>query len=144
MTARRFEIFVIIVIIAVIGIVYAFKENATFNPKTVSQDTNTQQNTGGEGQNNSAADALPQVPSTVITYQGVDGKNALEILKATHKVELKSYSFGDMVISIDGIAPNPSTHFWSMYVNGEMSQVGASQYQTKSTDTIKWQLDEIK
>lgn len=132
MTARRLEIFVIIVIIAVIGIVYAFKENASFSPQVAQKDT--AENTT----------ALQQVPSTVVTYQGQDGQNALDILKATHKVEVKSYSFGDMVVSIDGIAPNPATHFWSFYVNGEMSQVGASQYQTKSTDVIKWQLDEIK
>src|SRR5688500_4240415 len=110
MTARRFEIFVIIVIIAVIGIIYAFKEDVTLSPQVANRDNNSQNIS-------TDADEQKQVPATVITYQGQDGKTALEILKTTHQVEVKSYSFGDMVVSIDGIAPNPATHFWAMYVN---------------------------
>lgn len=135
MTARRLEIFVIIVIIAVIGIVFAFKQNLNMDP-ALNQNPAVQNDQARE------TDESVQVPASVITYQGQDGKNALELLQAAHRVEVKSYSFGDLVTSINGIAPD-STHFWAMYVNGQFSQVGASAYQTKSSDQIRWQIDAV-
>ncbi len=135
MTARRLEIFVIIVIIAVIGIVFAFKQNLNMDPAL-------SQNPAVQNDQTRETDESVQVPASVITYQGQDGKNALELLQAAHRVEVKSYSFGDLVTSINGIAPD-STHFWAMYVNGQFSQVGASAYQTKSTDQIRWQIDAV-
>jgi hypothetical protein len=78
-----------------------------------------------------------------VTYKGVEGKTALELLKASHKVETKTYEgIGELVTSIDGVAPD-SKHFWALYVNDAQSQVGASQYVTKATDTITWKLEEI-
>jgi hypothetical protein len=126
---RKIEIFIIVAVIALVGIVYAFKKPAlapTTNNANISQNDNQQ-----------------QVPSSVIEYKGEDGKNALELLKATHRVDAQHYSFGDLVTGIDGIAPDPN-HFWAMYVNGEFSQVGASAYVTKNSDTIRWQIDEVK
>jgi hypothetical protein len=124
MTAKRLEIFVIVVIIAVIGLIYAFTQKPVLAP------------TNG--------DANEQiVASDKVEYQGVDGKSALELLKQYHNAEIKSYSFGDMVVGIDGKVPDDK-HFWAMYINDQFSQVGASQYITKNSDTIKWQMDEIK
>lgn len=77
-----------------------------------------------------------------VSYRGVEGKNALEILKETHQVETQSFSFGEMVQSIDGVKA-PATHFWAFYVNDELAQVGAGDYQTKPTDTLKWKLEAI-
>lgn len=77
-----------------------------------------------------------------ITYQGVEGVSALDTLKATHEVETQSFSFGELVQSIDGVKA-PSTHFWSFLVNGEQAQVGAGDYIAKSTDTISWKLEAI-
>lgn len=74
-----------------------------------------------------------------ISYKGVQGKTALQLLQGSHKVGLKHYSFGDMVTSIDGIAGN-GPKYWSFYVNGKLSDVGASAYQTKATDTLSWRL----
>jgi len=84
-----------------------------------------------------------QSQSTEISYQGVDGKNALELLKAGHQVEVKHFDFGDMVQSIDGISP-ASDEFWALYINGQLSQVGADAYQSKSSDTITWKLDKLQ
>jgi hypothetical protein len=72
----------------------------------------------------------------------VDGKNALELLKASHTVDAKQYSFGSFVNSIDGVAPD-SKHFWALYINDQFSQVAADNYTTKSSDNLKWQLDAI-
>lgn len=80
---------------------------------------------------------------TQVTYQGIDGQNALQILEASHKVDVKHYSFGDMVTGIDGTTPD-SAHTWSFYVNGKLSDVGAGDYVTKSSDSLKWQLDAIQ
>jgi len=120
---RRVEVFVVVVVIAFIGIVYAVEK--------------------AEAPTNQPQQQVIQTQTNVITYQGQDGKNALELLKSLHRVETKSYSFGDFVSSIDGVAPD-SAHFWALYVNGSLSQVGASQYITKSSDTIKWQIDAVE
>ena len=85
-----------------------------------------------------------QQKSTEVSYKGVEGKNALELLKQSHKVETKSYEgLGELVTSIDGVSPD-SKHFWAFYVNGQQSQVGAGAYTTKDTDTVVWKLEEIK
>lgn len=78
-----------------------------------------------------------------ISYKGVEGKDALTLLKSNYQVETKSYDFGEMVESINGVKPD-SKHFWSFYVNGQMSQVGAGSYQTKTSDTLEWKLDSIE
>lgn len=89
-----------------------------------------------------APQTTAQAPVTEVTYQGIDGQNALQILEATHKVDVKHYSFGDMVTGIDGTTPD-SAHTWSFYVNGQLAQVGAGDYVTKSTDTIDWKVTSI-
>ena len=82
-----------------------------------------------------AATATPQ--SKDVTYAGKDGSNAMDLLKASFTVETKHYSFGDMVQSINGLAAD-DTHYWSFYVNGKSSDIGASDYLSKSTDTLEW------
>lgn len=77
------------------------------------------------------------------SYQGEQGKTALELLKAKYKVETKEFTgVGEYVTSINGVVAD-SKHFWSFYVNGQPAQVGAGQYQSKSTDQIEWKLEEI-
>ena len=148
MTARKIEIFVIVVIIALVGIIYAFQQTPVLAPTndTVTTDQNNQTtpstNTSVKPGTDPAPPPAQQVPTTTITYQGQDGKNALELLKANHQVEAKHYSFGDLVTGIDGVTPD-SKHFWALYINDKFSQVGASSYITKSSDTIKWQMDSI-
>ena len=88
-----------------------------------------------------SADQIEQ--KCVVSYQGVEGVSALELLKSNHQVEARSYDFGEMVQSIDGVKA-PATHFWSFYVNGQQSEVGAGDYQTKVTDTLSWKLQKIE
>ena len=126
MRARRLEIFIIIAAIATVGLVYAFTKQPVQAPT------------------NEAVEQTQRVPVTTISYQGVEGKTALELLKVFHQVEVKSYSFGDMVIGIDGNTPDPNKAFWAFYLNGSQAQVGAGAYVTKSSDQIEWRLEEIK
>lgn len=86
--------------------------------------------------------AKPTASGTVM-YAGVEGKTALELLRASHTITTKSFSgLGEYVESIDGVKPD-SKHFWSFYVNGKSSNVGASSYTTKSGDVIEWKLEVI-
>ena len=81
---------------------------------------------------------------TDISYKGVEGKNALELLKQNFTVETKAYDgLGELVTSIEGATPD-KTHFWSFYINGQQAQVGANAYITKTTDTVSWKLEEIQ
>ncbi|MEK7202272.1 MAG: DUF4430 domain-containing protein [Patescibacteria group bacterium] len=78
-----------------------------------------------------------------INYQGVEGQNALELLKSSHQVETQSFSFGEMVQSIDGVKA-PATHFWAFEINGKLAEVGAGDYQTKNDDTLSWKLQKLE
>lgn len=80
-----------------------------------------------------------QHQTTQLSYQGQNGVNALDLLKEHATVKTKHYSFGDLVTSIDGTAASGSK-YWTLYVNGKMSNVGASAYVTKNGDTIMWRL----
>ena len=76
---------------------------------------------------------------TYISYHGVEGQTALALLKKHAAVGVKHYSFGDLVTSING-TPGSGPKYWTFYINGKESQVGASTYQTKSSDTLSWKL----
>jgi len=93
---------------------------------------------GRESNKANAPDGQTQVSE--ISYQGQEGKTAMELLKASHQVEATPFDFGDMVTSIDGVKPD-SSQFWAFYVNGQASMVGADAYQTKNGDQITWKLD---
>ena len=83
-------------------------------------------------------------PLTYVAYEGVDGKTAAEVLKSFHTVETQEFpGVGEFVSRINGVPEDTSKYFWAFYVNGEMAQVGASQYVTKSTDFVEWKLEEI-
>lgn len=87
---------------------------------------------------------VDQTPNSEVTYNGVEGVNALELLKQSHEVETKNYEgIGELVTSIDGVVSDGG-HFWAFYVNDQQSQVGASAYITKDTDKITWKLEEIQ
>lgn len=82
--------------------------------------------------------------SQTFTVSGVEGKTALASLQAKHKIETKEFpGLGQFVQSIEGVTPD-SSHYWAFYVNGQSSNVGASQYTAKKGDTFEFRLEEIK
>ena len=85
----------------------------------------------------------PVILSDYIRYPGQDGRNAFELLKERTSVESKQYDFGVFIESINGTKPDDK-HFWKLYVNGQASQVGADQLQTKQGDILEWVMEEIK
>lgn len=89
-------------------------------------------------------DELPAQTAEHVSYRGQEGKNALALLKAGHKVEVKVYSgIGEFVDGIDGLKSD-AQHFWSFYVNGKQATVGAGSYTTKTTELIEWKFEKIK
>ncbi|MBI2462961.1 MAG: DUF4430 domain-containing protein [Candidatus Spechtbacteria bacterium] len=79
-----------------------------------------------------------------ISYQGVEGKNALELLKQHYSIQSKDYGhdLGEFVEAIDGITPQKD-EFWALFVNSKSSMVGASSYITKNGDVIEWRIQKI-
>jgi hypothetical protein len=134
---KRLETTFIIIIILVLAIAYGLLSKKSYAPVNPPQPVQEQRQ--GEGQ-----EKVELVPAGTVSYQGVDGKNAMELLKASHDVQTQSFGdMGEFVKAIDGIEPD-SMHFWSFYINGSQAQVGADTYMTKSTDLIEWKLEEIK
>lgn len=79
----------------------------------------------------------------VISYEGVSGRTALELLNENYDVEVQSFDFGDMVVSINGQSAD-ATSFWAFYVDGEMAQVGAGDFETQDGQIIQWRLENIE
>jgi hypothetical protein len=75
-----------------------------------------------------------------ISYQGEEGKTALELLRDKYDIETESFSFGEMVVAINGIKPS-GNQFWAFYINDNPASVGAGDYQTQNSDVITWKLE---
>ena len=78
---------------------------------------------------------------TTIQYMGVNGKDAMELLKENATVVTKDSSFGEYVDSINGIQGGTDSKYWIFYVNDQMSQVGAADYKTQEGDLIEWRFE---
>jgi len=76
---------------------------------------------------------------TDIKYNGQNGVDALTLLKKHATVQVKHYSFGDLVTAINGSQGN-GPKYWTFYLNGKEASVGAGSYVTKSSDKIEWKL----
>ncbi len=129
----KFQLVLLLAIVSMVAVSCVGQVNAPKSDIAASSSTSVDVPSDENSQNN-----------FVVKYNGQDGKNALEILKATHKVSTKTFDgVGEYVESINDVVPD-KTHFFSFYVNGEQAQVGADQYVTKSSDKIEWRLEEIK
>lgn len=74
-----------------------------------------------------------------LSYNGKEGEDALTLLKVKAKIEQDS---SGMVVSINGRKSSSSAReYWAFYVNGKLSQVGPSDYQTKNEDSIEWKIE---
>jgi hypothetical protein len=72
------------------------------------------------------------------SYKGVEGKDALTLLKEKAKIE---QSNSGLVIVINGRkASDQNKEFWAFYINRKMAEVGPADYQTKTGDLIEWKI----
>ena len=78
-------------------------------------------------------------PETSKIVEVKDGETAMDVLLKSEKVEVKKYSFGMMVESINDVKGS-GENFWLYFVNGKEASVGASDYKVKPNDEIKWVL----
>jgi hypothetical protein len=86
--------------------------------------------------------ATPTPKPAGLSYQGVDGKTALELLKAKDpKAVTKGEGANAYVTTINGYtASDAKKEYWSFLVNGKASEVGAGSYVTKASDQIEWKI----
>lgn len=120
---------IVILIVGVIGITFAVKPKATSSPNLPGQE----------------AKKLPGpiIFQDYVTYEGKDGKTALQLLESATPIQTKQFDFGVLVEGINGIRPDQD-HFWKLYINGQESSLGADQLQTKNGDIIEWKLEAIR
>ena len=118
---------VVVALSVATGIVWAKK--ADNKPASQNSTSQTEQTSDNKKSSNS------------VTYDGVEGKNALELLKAEAEVVTKQSSFGEYVDSINGVVGGTDGKYWAFYINGELSQVGAADYQTKTGDKLEWKFE---
>ena len=118
---------VVVALSVATGIVWAKK--ADNKPASQNSTSQTEQTSDNKKSSNS------------VTYDGVEGKNALELLKAEAEVVTKQSSFGEYVDSINGVVGGTDGKYWAFYINGELSQVGAADYQTRTGDKLEWKFE---
>lgn len=86
-----------------------------------------------------------------VLYEDVEvgsGENAYSLLtkkmnESGSVVTTKSYDFGMMIESIDGVN-NSSTYFWSYSVNGTAGNVAADKYILQNGDKVEWKYTAIQ
>lgn len=80
---------------------------------------------------------------TEVSYTGVAGKTALELLQQLDPQAFTSGEGADAFVTAIGgrEADQAKKEFWSFYVNGEPAQVGAGSYEMQDGDEITWKLE---
>lgn len=91
----------------------------------------------GNGKTTSYEGIIIDTKSTVLSIL----KKKLEQTGST--VTTKSYNFGAMVESINGITNN-SEYFWSFSVNGQPGSISADKYILKNGDVVEWKYTKIQ
>lgn len=91
--------------------------------------------------------------SIVYEVEFSEGENMYDILNnaiyqyETLKIDFESFEMdGEIaffITSINGYNPSADNKFWSFKINGELSQVGITQYYPKANDKISFELDTI-
>ena len=75
-------------------------------------------------------------------YEVGAGTTALDLLKQSTKVTTKGEGENAFVVEINGRkADDAKKEFWSFYINGKMSAVGAGGYLLKNGDKIEWKIE---
>jgi hypothetical protein len=81
----------------------------------------------------------PREERLVITYDGEDGKTALDLLKTHAQVRTAASQLGELVEEINGVSSGDG-HYLIYFVNGAMAKTGAAHYITGRGDKVEWKL----
>lgn len=81
-------------------------------------------------------------PNESVSYNCEAGKNALELLrkKVSENLEVKTYSFGSMVESINGLKGGTDNKYWLYFIDGKAATVSADAYHCQSSEPVEWKL----
>lgn len=82
------------------------------------------------------------VDSLVITLAGADSSSVLELLQASHTVEVHRSALGSFVQGVDSIR-NEQGYFWLYSVNDSAGKVAADKCLTSEGDVVKWHYRKI-
>lgn len=77
-----------------------------------------------------------------INYDCNEGQTVLTVLKEQAEIKTQDSEYGVYVDEINGIT-NDEGGFWIYYVNGEMGQVGADQYNCQTGDQVEWRFEKL-
>lgn len=132
-------------ILAATGIVIAIALGAFWWANNVT-DNNSNNSRGNKTQvgEQISVKAVSSNEGKTVRYDGVADKNALEQLKSLTTTETKTTSFGDMVVSINGLKAEDTKNYWAFYVNNQYANEGAGTYKMKASDKIEWRLEAIQ
>lgn len=81
---------------------------------------------------------------TDITYTAKAGETSLDQLKReVDSIVTKQSDYGEYVDTIEGYIGGTDGKYWSFYVDGTMSAVGAGSYIQKGGETIQWKFQKL-
>ena len=108
-----------------------------------SNDATADRPAGGPTATATAAGLTVSTDGTQVSYQGVQGKTALDLLlQLDPSATADGQGANAFVTAIGGRkADQAKKEFWAFYVNGEQAQVGAGSYTMKDGDQITWKLE---
>lgn len=99
-------------------------------------------------------DASPQAAATqqdvngtaeqtanIVKFTAESDKNILEQLASHAAIQTKTSQFGTYVDAINGKHGGEEGKYWTFYVDGQMSQIGAEAYVTKGGEVIEWKFE---
>ncbi|MCL5411167.1 MAG: DUF4430 domain-containing protein [Patescibacteria group bacterium] len=120
--------------VVLLGAVYYYSNQ----PKPTSTANNSSNN---QASASSAPNFSQLLGGDSFSYNGEEGKTALELLQSKAKVDMSGQGTSAFVTGInDRKADNAKKEYWGLYVNGYPSEVGAGSYTTKATDKIEWKI----
>lgn len=120
-------VIIVVALMGAAGVVLSKKLGEDTAKRTTSQQTNEE--------------TAKPAQSNTVSYDGVEGTSALELLQSKAEVVTKDSSYGPYVDSINGVVGGTEGKYWAFYVNGQMAQVGAADYITKVGDKIEWKFE---
>lgn len=81
---------------------------------------------------------------TEISYTAKAGMSALDQLKSeADNVVVKDSDYGQYVDSIEGHVGGSDGKYWSFYVDGTMSNIGAADYKQLGGEVITWKFQKL-
>lgn len=77
------------------------------------------------------------------TFEVQKGTNALEAMQQNVQTEVQTFSFGVMMQSINGVAPQEG-YYLALYMNGQYAEKGIQEYQINEDTSIEWKTEKIE